>query len=254
MAWRESPLLFIPCKQCFWQLNSENSSNFSPFVCEKAILAGFSARTNSAFVHLMTVNKLLVATRNPGKLAELRELVSGFQIEICSLEDLGITSDVAETGATFRENAVLKARSYAAMSDLPALADDSGLEVNALGGAPGVLSARYAGADASYAQKIGLLLREIAATGSDDRSARFVSVLALARPDGSVRFVGEGICTGTIAESPRGSGGFGYDPVFVPDGYTLTFAELAPGLKNEIGHRARAAKLFAEYLRDNSGI
>ncbi len=202
----------------------------------------------------MISKKILLATRNPGKLAELRDLVRSMPVEICSLAELGIRDDVEETGTSFEENAVLKARAYAALAGIPALADDSGLEVEALGGAPGVLSARYGGVDKPYPIKIEHLLRDIASSGSEDRSARFVCVLVLAEPDGHVSFVGEGTCRGEVAEAPRGTGGFGYDPVFIPEGFSETFAELSPAVKNEIGHRARAAKLFVRFLPDYIGV
>lgn len=199
------------------------------------------------------LGRILIATRNPGKLAEIRELVAGIPVEVFSLDDMGITDDVEETGVTFEENAVLKARAYASAAGMPALADDSGLEVAALGGAPGVFSSRYAGAETAYPQKMERLMKEIAESGSADRSARFVCSMALADPKGNILFSGEGICQGTLAKAPRGSGGFGYDPLFVPEGCDLTFAELSAAIKNEIGHRARAAKLFVRYLLDFIG-
>jgi XTP/dITP diphosphohydrolase len=133
-----------------------------------------------------------------------------------------------------------------------ALADDSGLEVEALGGAPGVLSARYAGDDASDADRRALVLSELATTelaGSDNRRARFVCAVALARPSGEVLNLSEGICEGSITFAPRGSSGSGYDPLFVPDGYDQTFAELSDQIKNQISHRARALIKLREYLR-----
>ena len=141
---------------------------------------------------------------------------------------------------TFAENAIAKAQFYSSATGLCALADDSGLEVAALGGAPGVFSARYAGAHATDADRRLLLLSELAKTGDTDCRARFVAVVAIATPNGKVLNLSEGICEGTITHAPRGTGGFGYDPLFIPDGYDQTFAELPDTIKNQISHRARA--------------
>ena len=153
--------------------------------------------------------------------------------------DLGIDLEVDESGASFQENAVLKARAYAAASGLPSLADDSGLEVDALGGAPGVFSARYAGAGASDQDRRQKLLTALADTPIDRRSARFRCVVAISDPGGRVA-VAAGTCEGRIALEPRGTNGFGYDPVFYLPEYGCTMAELRPELKNQISHRARA--------------
>src|SRR5262249_19040096 len=140
----------------------------------------------------------------------------------------------AENGATYAENAILKARFYAAATGMCALADDSGLEVEALAGAPGVYSARYAGDNASDADRRGLLVSTLAKIPNVNRSARFFSVVAISDAEGSVLNVSEGICEGSIIFSPRGNGGFGYDPLFVPDGFNQTFAELSEDIKNRI--------------------
>jgi XTP/dITP diphosphohydrolase len=153
-----------------------------------------------------------------------------------------------ENGATYSENAIAKARFYAAETGLIALADDSGLEVAALAGAPGVYSARYAGENASDADRRQLLLSELSTISNGDRRARFVSVVAIAAPAGAVLNVAEGICEGTITFAPRGEGGFGYDPLFIPDGYTQTFAELPEDLKNRISHRALALAQTKQFL------
>lgn len=194
----------------------------------------------------MTNRILVAATFNPGKLRELRALFGALPYEIRGLADFGIVADVDETGATFRENAEIKARAYSLLTGEIALSDDSGLVVDALGGAPGVLSARYAGAGASDDARIAKLLADIAGSGASDRSARFVCAISAAAPDGRILATFDGICEGTIAGERRGTGGFGYDPVFVPAGFAESFGELPDSVKSEISHRARAgAKLLA---------
>ena len=191
--------------------------------------------------------KLLIATRNKGKMRELRQLLGGVPYEMVSLDDLGIADEIEETGATFEENAALKAEGCSRLSGLPALADDSGLEVDALGGAPGVRSARYAGADASDADRVSLLLKNLANTSANDRSARFRCVIAIAAPGERTRFY-SGVCEGRIAAAPRGDNGFGYDPVFDIPELGMTMAELPTERKNAVSHRARAAKKAAAAL------
>ncbi len=193
--------------------------------------------------------KLLVATNNPGKLVEFRELLSGLPLELVYLPDVGVNLAVEETGATFEENAVLKARAYAAVSGLPTLADDSGLEVDVLHGAPGVYSARYAGPDADDADRYRRLLGELEGVPWEERSAHFHCVIAIATPEGTATTV-EGICPGIIAFEPRGSHGFGYDPVFYMPEFHRTMAELPPEVKNEVSHRARAALKAREVLAE----
>ena len=191
--------------------------------------------------------KLLIATRNAGKMRELRQLLGGVPYEIVSLDDLGIADEIAETGATFEENAALKAEGCSRLSGLLTLADDSGLEVDALGGAPGVRSARYAGAEASDADRVSLLLKNLANTRADDRSARFRCVIAIAAPGARTRFYA-GVCEGRIAPAPRGDNGFGYDPIFDFPDLGMTMAELPTERKNAVSHRARAAKKAAAAL------
>ena len=193
--------------------------------------------------------KLLIATRNKGKMRELRELLGDVPFEIVSLDDLGIEGEIEETGETFEENAALKAEGYGALSGLITLADDSGLEVDALGGAPGVRSARYAGAEASDADRVALLLRNLANTGADDRSARFRCVIAIFVPGQTTR-LRSGVCEGVIAAAPRGANGFGYDPVFEFPELGMTMAELSAERKNAVSHRARAARKAAVWLAD----
>ena len=194
--------------------------------------------------------KLVVGTYNAGKIKELNELLAGLPIEIFGLEKFENVADVEESGETFAENAILKASSYARQTGYWALSDDSGLEVEALKGAPGVYSARYAGENAGDADRIEKLLGELAETGDETRRARFVCVMALADEGGEIRFLAEGVCEGKIAQTTKGANGFGYDPVFVPEGFEQTFGELSSTVKGEISHRARAIKKIIRFLRD----
>ncbi|MEQ9618766.1 MAG: XTP/dITP diphosphatase [Deltaproteobacteria bacterium] len=195
------------------------------------------------------MKEVVLATRNSGKVREFSGLLQGIFAKVISLSDLDSPPEVTEDGATFRENALKKARAIAQFSGRAALADDSGLEVDALGGEPGVYSARYAGENASDEDNILKLLREL--NGIDDRKARFVCCLALVTPEGGETVV-EGTCEGVILTEPRGEGGFGYDPVFFLPEYGKAMAEIPPGLKNEISHRARAAQLLINNLRSKT--
>jgi XTP/dITP diphosphohydrolase len=186
------------------------------------------------------MNTLLLGTRNPGKVIEITSILVDLGWSFSSLQEFPNVGEAEENFMTFAENAIAKASFYASATGLCALADDSGLEVEALGGAPGVLSARYAGAHASDADRRALLLSELTRVGDLDRRARFVAVVAIATPDGGILNISEGICNGTITFAPRGTGGFGYDPLFIPDGFDQTFAELPDTIKNQISHRARA--------------
>ena len=194
---------------------------------------------------------LLIATNNLGKLRELTGLLAESPYTPISLADIGIDEDVAETGSTFEENATLKATSYARMSGILTLADDSGLEVEALGGQPGVLSARYAGDGATDSQRIAYLLDKLDNISEADRAARFCCVLALATPGEAVQLY-SGECRGRILESPRGENGFGYDPVFLLEGLGKTMAELTQDEKNGVSHRSRAAGKAAEALKSGA--
>ena len=196
---------------------------------------------------------LLVATRNEGKLRELRQLLVDLPLVLLGLDDFPAVQTVPETGLTFVENASLKASGYARQVHILTLADDSGLEVDALGGAPGVLSARYAGAAVSDAVRIDKLLAELRGIEVVNRSARFVSAIAIASSAGSIMNISQGTCEGHIDLAPHGEHGFGYDPVFIPRGHTSTFAELAPSVKNVISHRARALQGALDYLRALTG-
>ena len=183
-----------------------------------------------------TVDRLVIATHNPGKRNEIAALLAPFAVEVIGAAELGLP-EPEETGPTFEANAALKALAAASASALPALADDSGLVVPALDGAPGIYSARWAGPDRNFARAMALVEERLA--GKADRRAMFVAVLALAWPDGHVEsFRGE--AHGTLVFPPRGSRGFGYDPIFLPDGGRLTFGEMAPGEKHTISHRADA--------------
>jgi XTP/dITP diphosphohydrolase len=185
--------------------------------------------------------RLLIATRNPGKLREYEVLLAGLPIDLTYLDNEGIAEDVEETGSSFAENAMQKARQYALVSDLPTLADDSGLEVDALGGEPGVHSARYAGPGATDEDRYRLLLDKMRDVPRDGRGARFRCVIAVAEPEGQT-FTAEGVCEGSIAFAPQGHFGFGYDPVFYLPEYDKTLAQLPPDEKNRISHRAKAAQ------------
>ena len=195
------------------------------------------------------MHALLLGTRNPGKVKEITNILADSGWLLCFLTAFDDVEPPEENGETYADNAILKARAYAVATGLFALADDSGLEVAALAGAPGVFSARYAGEIASDADRRELLLSELGKTGNKDRSARFVAVVAIAAPDGTLLNVSEGICEGTITFTPRGHGGFGYDPLFIPDGYDQTFAELPENIKNRISHRALALIKTSEFLK-----
>ncbi len=188
----------------------------------------------------MSRSKLLLATNNQAKVREYQSLLQGIPCEIVTLAEQGITTVVDEVGSTLEENAVLKAKTLAAESGLLSLADDSGLEVDALGGKPGPMSARYSGAKASDAERINCLLARLKDVPPEKRTARFRCVIALSTPDGKVETC-SGECRGTITLAPKGDQGFGYDPVFYLPGLGKTMAELPPELKNQVSHRAWAA-------------
>jgi len=191
--------------------------------------------------------KLLVATRNPHKLREIRDILRLPSLDLVSIDDVTGLPEVEEDGDTFQANAVKKAVTLARASGLWTIADDSGLEVDALGGAPGVRSARYAGEPVDYGANNARLLREM--ENARDRRARFRCAVALSSPEGEHRVV-EGKCEGRIAVAPRGPNGFGYDPLFVPEGHTETFAEMTGELKNRISHRGAALALAREELAE----
>lgn len=194
--------------------------------------------------------KMLVATKNAGKIKELRELLADLPFDLRGLDEFPDVEDVEETGATFTENACLKAKIYAEKTGLYALADDSGLEVTALNGAPGIFSARYAGNNATNEEKINKLLDELNEVNDEKRLARFVCVMAIADNSGKIIHFEEGICEGRIAVKPLGNGGFGYDPIFVPNNFEQTFGELPENIKQKISHRARAVEKIIRFLQD----
>ena len=191
---------------------------------------------------------ILIATANQHKVDEYRAMINDDNIELESLLDYPDCPEIIEDGTTFAENAAIKAVAASKFAHAPAFADDSGLEVTALGGAPGIHSARYA---PTQEEKIQKLLGEL--SGKTDRSARFVCAIAIAY-NGEVIADFEGELKGRIAEAPRGDGGFGYDPIFIPDGYDKTLAELPPEEKNRISHRGRAFQAASEFVADQLAV
>ena len=191
--------------------------------------------------------KFILATHNPGKLREMAAILSQYGVEVVSPADVGITVDVEETGTTFAENAMLKAKAICAAAGLPAIADDSGLCVDALNGAPGVYSARYGGEGLDDTGRYRLLLENM--RGQMPRTAKFVSVITCCFPNGDV-LTARGECPGTIAFAPQGEGGFGYDPVFFVPPLKKTFAQLTAEEKNAISHRGKALEAFQVKLKE----
>ncbi|MDX1412990.1 MAG: RdgB/HAM1 family non-canonical purine NTP pyrophosphatase [Candidatus Promineifilaceae bacterium] len=184
----------------------------------------------------------LVATHNAGKLKEYSEILGSLGIDFFSLADMGIKLEVDETGITFKENAILKSATYARESGLITLAEDSGLEVDALAGEPGIFTARYGGQGLTSEQRYMYLLGKLSNLSIEERKARFRCVIAICNPNGGLYGTASGICEGAIAKEPRGIGGFGYDPVFLLPEYGLTMAQLDPSDKHAISHRGRALK------------
>ena len=191
--------------------------------------------------------KMVLASKNPKKMKEMNEILSGMGVEVCLQSDEGIDIDVEETGTTFEENSLLKAKAVMEASGLPAIADDSGLCVDALNGAPGVYSARYGGDGLDDTGRYRLLLANMPRGAA--RTAKFVSVITCCFPGGEV-LTARGECPGTIAFAPMGEGGFGYDPVFFLPKLKKTFAQLAPEEKNAVSHRGRALEAFQAKLEE----
>ena len=194
--------------------------------------------------------RLLLATRNPGKLVELRRMLSGF--DVVGLADVPDFPEAPETGVTFAENALAKAHAAAAATGLPSVADDSGLAVDALNGMPGVLSARWSGRHGDDRANLELLLAQVGDVPDERRGAAFVCAAALVVPGGPETVV-HGAWTGLLTRAPRGTNGFGYDPIFVPDGETRTSAELSADEKDAASHRARALQALLPHLRALGG-
>jgi XTP/dITP diphosphohydrolase len=197
---------------------------------------------------MMNLPTLVIATTNPGKLREVALILEHLPLTLRSLTEFKDIVTVEETGQTYAENAQLKAQEYATQICLDVIADDSGLEVDALGRAPGVRSARYYGESASDQDRVSHLLSNLVGVPEPRRTARFVSAIAVAESDGRIIHTASGICEGMIALHPRGTGGFGYDPIFVPSGYDKTLAELSPTVKNRISHRAQALLATRAFL------
>jgi XTP/dITP diphosphohydrolase len=185
--------------------------------------------------------RLVLATRNPGKIREIAAIYSHLELAWLPLPDLHEIGTIPEEGATYAENAMAKARTASVESGLPALADDSGVEIDALGGSPGIHSARFLGPSATDAERNARILHLLEEVPDPRRTARYVAAVAVALPDRAVH-VFEGACEGSIARSPRGTAGFGYDPIFVPRGESRTMAEIPVEVKNRISHRARALR------------
>ena len=192
--------------------------------------------------------KLILASKNPGKLRELQEILGSLHVEVLMESQVGLDLDVEETGTTFEENSFLKADAVMKASGMPAIADDSGLMVDALDGAPGVYSARYGNLH-NNAERTAYLLKNLESVPDEQRTAKFVSVITACFPDGRV-IQARGECPGVITRAPRGSGGFGYDPVFLVPELGATFSELSSEEKNRISHRGKALRLFAQKLNE----
>ncbi len=194
------------------------------------------------------ISELLIATGNQGKLKEIKFALIDLPMKLRFLEEFPNISKPDEGGQSCAENAVIKAQAYADQTGVSALADDSGLEVSALGGAPGVMSARFGREGISDAERTNLLLAQLLDVESEKRLAQFVCVAAIANPGHGVINIGTGVCRGRIAESPAGNMGFGFDPVFIPEGFEVTFAQMPLLLKNRISHRAKALAAIRQFL------
>ena len=195
-------------------------------------------------------DSILIATRNPGKLVEVVSILKGLPFKLLSLADVKQVNAVEESGETFADNAARKAQGYARQTGHFSIAEDSGLEVDALGGAPGVLSARLGGEDANDSERVASLLSCLESVPEARRTGRFECVIAVADSKGNLMHMAKGSCEGRIGFHPRGSHGFGYDPVFIPNGYNLTFAEMELRMKNQLSHRAIALATMRQFLND----
>jgi XTP/dITP diphosphohydrolase len=189
--------------------------------------------------------EILIGTNNPGKVSEIKEFFKDLPIKLKSLQDFPEIEDVEETGKTYTENAILKAKTYSLATNLWALADDSGLEVDALDNAPGIFSARYADTNN---ERISKILYELSKKAEKPRNAKFISVMVITNEKGEVLSIAEGICEGHISDKPCGINGFGYDSIFIPNNYQETFGELSEKTKQTISHRAKASKKIIDFL------
>lgn len=194
------------------------------------------------------VNRILFATGNQGKMKEVREILADLGVEVISMREAGVSAEIVEDGETFEENAVIKARTIMELTGEVTLADDSGLEIDALGGEPGVYSARYMGEDTSYHIKNNDLIRRLSQVPRQQRTARFVCSIAAAFPDGEI-ITTDGVIEGLIGYEEAGENGFGYDPIFVVPQLGCTTAQLSDEQKNEISHRGKALRKMKEELR-----
>jgi XTP/dITP diphosphohydrolase len=192
--------------------------------------------------------EIVVATRNRKKLREISRILEGLDMKLFTMDEFPDCPEVEETERTFEGNAIKKANAVSSCTGMAALADDSGLEVDALGGAPGIYSARYAGAEATDKDNVAKLISELDSVSDEKRGARFVCVIALSLPDGHVETF-SGKVEGRIGRSPAGSSGFGYDPVFYPEGRRRTFAQMSPAEKDAMSHRGRALVRLRDYLK-----
>ena len=196
------------------------------------------------------MNKIILASNNPNKLIEFRAIFTNHNI--ISLSDIGFNKDIPETGSTLEDNALIKVREIFKLTNAICISDDTGLEVEALNGAPGVFSARYAGEPSNATENIKKLLNELKKKNTINRTAKFRTVIAY--KDSNQELLFEGIVEGSISLAPKGTSGFGYDPIFVPNDYKLTFAEMSIDIKNNISHRANAIKKLKEYFLNNNSI
>ena len=196
------------------------------------------------------MNKIILASNNPNKLIEFRAIFTNHNI--ISLSDIGFNKDIPETGSNLEDNALIKVREIFKLTNAICISDDTGLEVEALNGAPGVFSARYAGEPSNATENIKKLLNELKKKNTINRSAKFRTVIAY--KDSNQELLFEGIVEGSISLAPKGTSGFGYDPIFVPNDYKLTFAEMSIDIKNNISHRANAIKKLKEYFLNNNSI
>ena len=195
------------------------------------------------------MDKIVFATTNEGKVKEIKEILEGFPVEVVSMKEMNITTDIEENGTTFEENSLIKAREISKLTGLPALADDSGLEVDYLNGEPGIYSARYLGKDTDYNYKNNYIIDRLKEAEDKERSARFICVISLVLPDGR-EFVKKGVMEGRIGYEIKGENGFGYDPIFYLPEYGKTSAELSSDEKNKISHRGKALRAMKEVIAE----